>query len=231
MRLILIGLPLFFITLSAISWGVKKFKELPFFKIHEVIVEGDTEIDLSGLIGKSIFELNPRKVKIDYENNRIRIVKVKRRLLGKVMVEVEQRKPYAILELQKTYEVDPEGFILRETSPKNPAERKNLPIIRIMDGGNPAQVWQFKSKKIMNLIRLLEDNFDNLKEVSLYEDDLVIKSCLGECSRWSSSNGQKIHLGSDDWIRRIEKLNHINWKNLGRCEIDLRFKDQIIVRQ
>ncbi len=234
MRLVLLGLPLFFLSLTAISWGMRKFKELPFFKIGEVVVEGNIEVDFSELIGKNIFDVDSRELRAKYENEKVKLVKVRRLFPGQVMVEVEKRKPFAILELGETYEIDSEGFILGKTGTEGPAgripgaERKDLPVIRIFSVSkdpterNTTEVWEMKSKEIMDIIHLFMGSLGGVKEIRLCDDDLVIETDFG---------GKEIHLGQDQWMGRIKKLTHIDWRrSVGRV-IDLRFKNQIIVRR
>lgn len=215
MKPILLGLPLFFLALSAISWGVRKFKEFPFFKIQQVVVEGDVEIDISELIGQNIFDLNREDLKAKYEDEKAKLVKLRKLFPSKVLMELEERKPFAILQLRKTYEIDSDGVILRETYSK----WKDMPVIRVSSARNLTELWELKSNHIMNIIHLFMKNFGGVKEISLYDDDLVIRS------------EKEIHLGQERWFERIEKLAYVNLEELSEYEVDLRFKNQIIVRR
>lgn len=239
MKLLLLGLPLFFFILSAISWGVRKFKEFPFFEIHEVVVEGDAQIDFAELIGTNIFDLNSEEITAKCEDEKMKLVKVRRLFPSRVIVEVEERKPFAILDFQGVYEIDSEGFTLGKTDSK----RKGFPVIRILGFSknpveqNAAGLWELKSKKVMDVIHLFMENFGPVKEIRLYDDDLVIETDF-ERSRpqvqgtpQNSSNDKEIHLGPDQWMKRIEKLTHISWRQLDERDIDLRFRNQIIVKR
>ncbi len=230
MKRFLFGLPLFLLSLIAVSWGVKKFKEFSLFEIREVVVKGNTEIDFAGLIGKNIFDIDTRDLKAEYENEKTKLVNVRKLFPGRVMLEVKGRTPFAIVELRESHEIDSEGFIMGKPRSKNlpgaapGVQRKNLPVIKVFSVSkdsakrSSAEIWKLKSKKIMDVIHLFIKDFGSVKEVRVYDDDLVIKS------------DKEIHLGRDRWIERIEKLTHISWTELDGYEIDLRFRNQIIVK-
>jgi|GEM_PF-2271526 len=233
MRLFLLALPIFFLILSTISWGVRRFKELSFFKIHEVVVEGETEIDFTELVGSSIFDLDKEEIDKKCESAKVKLVNVKRLFPDRVMVEVKEREAFAVLHLRHIYEIDSDGFILTRVD----SEKKTSPLVRIFGVSkdateeNAVQIWKLKSKRVMEIIRLFTQRFGSVKEMRVYDDDLVIEAGLGQSISSGFSKSKVIHLGQDRWMERLEKLTYIDWKELSGKEIDLRFKNQVIVKR
>lgn len=224
-RLLLLGLPLFFATLSAISWGVKKVKTSPLFKIHEVLVEGDLEMDCAELIGMNILDVNSQGLKKRYESERVRLVGVRKKFPGRLVVEVEERKPHATLELKDTYEIDREGYVLREIKGKRPRggdgeDERPQPVVRVLTTKDRAEVWEMYTEQVMDVLRRFEKDFGPVDEMRLYDDDLVVKT-----------NRKEIHLGSDQWVQRLDKLTNLDWRQLDARGIDLRFRSQIVVKR
>ncbi|KPJ50170.1 hypothetical protein AMJ40_03635 [candidate division TA06 bacterium DG_26] len=211
MRLILLGSLLFLLILAGISWGVKKFKALSLFRIDEVELKGDVEIDVSPLVGRNIFELSVDEIRGRYETEQVKLVRAKRRFPRKVVIEVERRKPFLLLEHKKTYEVDVEGYIL------GPTKRRDLPMVKLMGEEKPLEVWKARCRQVIDVVHLLRDD-SSLREMRLCENDLIVMA------------DQKIRLGADDWTVKLRKLNHVNLEKLGTCEIDLRFRDQIVIK-
>ena len=225
MRLLLLGLPLFFAMLSAISWGVKKVKDSPLFKIHEVLVDGDLEVDCGDLIGMNILDINSEVLRERYEDERVRLVGVRRKFPGRVVVEVEERRPCAILELEMSYEVDRDGYILRETGRSSSqstvdADQKPLSVVRILTTRDRRGVWELYAEKIMDFLLGFTENFGDVDRLTLYDDDLVVKT-----------RRKEIHLGHGRWTERLDKLTSVDLSQLDASRIDLRFESQVVVRK
>ena len=225
MRLLLLGLPLFFAMLSAISWGVKKVKDSPLFKIHEVLVDGDLEVDCGDLIGMNILDINSEVLRERYEDERVRLVGVRRKFPGRVVVEVEERRPCAILELEMSYEVDRDGYILRETGRSSSqstvdADQKPLSVVRILTTRDRRGVWELYAEKIMDFLLGFTENFGDVDRLTLYDDDLVVKT-----------GRKEIHLGHGRWTERLDKLTSVDLSQLDASRIDLRFESQVVVRK
>jgi hypothetical protein len=233
MRLLLLALPIFLLILSAISWGVRRFKEFALFEVQEVVVEGDVEIDFTELLGSSIFDLNREEIDAKCESQKVKLVNVKRLFPDRVMVEVKEREPFATLVLRRIYEIDAEGFILKGVDSK----MKGAPLVRLFGLSEDAteekaaQIWKLKSKRVMEIIHLFLERFGSVNEVRVYDEDLVIEAGLEQSLSSGFSRSKVIHLGQDQWTERLEKLIYINWKDLNEKEIDLRFKNQIIVKR
>jgi hypothetical protein len=219
MKLLVFGFPLFLCIFSAISWGVAKVKDLPFFRVDYVEVNGNAELDVTEMIGASIFDFSFDDLKVKYEDARTKLVGVRRMYPNTVVVKTERRSPFALLELQKRYIVDSEGYILGEASSLAGVETQPLPIIRVFSQRDPADAWRLKAKRVLKIVTLFAEELGGLHEVELYDDNLVVQTT------------KEIHLGHHRWLQKAERLSSIKWRKLGEYEIDLRFKNQIVVRK
>ncbi len=219
MKLLVLGFPLFLLIFSAISWSAGKLKNLPFFRVDHVVVEGSVPTDFTEMIGTSIFDFTFAGLKAKYENEETKIVRMKRLYPSSIVVETSRRTPFAVLELRKRYVVDSEGFILGEARSLSDSEIRSLPVIEVFSKRDPMEIWRLKSRRVLEIVTLFAEQLGGLHEVELYDDDLVVRTT------------KEIHLGQDRWLERLERLSSIKWRKLGEQEIDLRFKNQIIVRK
>lgn len=219
MKLLALGFPIFLLIFGAISWSAGKLRNLPFFRVDHVVVEGSVPLDFTEMIGASIFDFSFDDLKARYEDGQTKILKMKRLYPSSIVVETSGRTPFAVLELHKRYVVDSEGYILGEASSLTDEETHPLPVIEVFSKRDPMEMWRLKAKRVLEIVTLFAEQLGGLHEVELYDDDLVVRTT------------KEIHLGQDRWLERIERLSSIKWRKLGEQEIDLRFKNQIIVRK
>jgi len=101
---------------------------LPFFTVRDVLVRGNSEVDLSSLRGQRIFFISLPDVSQvlagrypDYEQ--VRVVRV---LPDKLFVDFKRRIPVAMLRLQKPFCVDANSVLFSPVKGDNPM---TLPLI------------------------------------------------------------------------------------------------------
>jgi hypothetical protein len=219
MKLLVLGFPLFLLVFSAISWSVDKLKSLPIFRVDQVVVEGSVPLDVGDMVGASIFDFTLDDLKTRYEDGQTKLVRMRRLYPSSIVVETSRRTAFAVLELQKRYVVDEEGYVIGEARSLTDAEIDPLPIIEVFSKRDPMEMWRLKARRVLRVVTLFAEELGGLHEVELYDDDLVVRTT------------KEIHLGQDHWLERIERLKAIKWRKLGEQEIDLRFRNQIVVRK
>jgi hypothetical protein len=219
MKLLVLGFPLFLLLFSAISWSAGKVRNLPLFRVDHVVVEGAVPLEFNDLIGASIFDFSFDDLKTRYEDEQTKIVRMKRLYPSSIVVETARRTPFAVLELQKRYVVDVDGYVLGDASSLSDDEIDPLPVVQVFSKRDPMEIWRLKARRVLDVVTLFAEELGGLHEVELYDDNLVVKTT------------KEIHLGQDRWLERVERLSAIRWRKLGEQEIDLRFKNQIVVRK
>ncbi|MCX7913715.1 MAG: FtsQ-type POTRA domain-containing protein [Thermodesulfovibrionales bacterium] len=153
----------------------------------------------------------------------VKDVRVRKELTGKIIIQVFEAAPFAILFLsKKPYFVDNNGIILEEVLLDH--SMFFLPIIREIDPLNNPDTYKeaitlaslIKEKKIMINYGHVEITGDNPDELTLKIDELLIK------------------VGSGDYEQKFKRLEKVKSDIMQRYSaieyIDLRFSDQVIVK-
>jgi cell division protein FtsQ len=174
-------------------------------------------------LGKNWLFIKAREaVKALSEDPTVKVVSVERSFPGKVVVKVEDRKPYAILDLGPLFLVDDEGLVFAQVKPQV-AETLRVPRIT---GSGPAIVGEKERDAdlaaALSLIKAAREKGWELRSVSLKR----------EAFRTQSTEGQVV-FGQGDLETQLERLNvtkdEITKMGLGTLAYDLRFKDQVVV--
>ncbi len=108
--------------------------EDPFFRVREVAVEGCQRIPRESVLSlvkvegmPSLFAVNLEKVGKPLESHPwIEQVGVRKVFPNKIMIQIEERKPIAILQLEEPYYIDTQGVIF---SPVGDGDRFDYPFL------------------------------------------------------------------------------------------------------
>lgn len=152
----------------------------------------------------------------------VKVVSVERPFPGKVVVKVEDRKPFAIVDLGPLFLVDEEGIVFAQVKPQA-AETLNVPRI---SGAAPVVVGEKASDNdllaALALIKAAREKGWELRSLSLRKDAFKTQSTEGQ-----------VVFGQRDFETQIERLNEAKGEvaKMGVTPLayDLRFKDQVVV--
>ena len=157
----------------------------------------------------------------------IRDVVFKRRLMGRIDCYLLQRKPVALVSGKRLMEIDREGIVIPRRAGNADID---LPVVTGLEErelGSPA--GRDALLKALEALRLLNEYgfspAEQLSEIHI-EGDEVMLVLMG--------TGTLVRLGSENFSRRIRKLNAV-YGALDDEErfpemIDLRFDRQVVVR-
>lgn len=200
-------------------------------KVTEIIFIGNQHLnraDLKNLMRVSendpLLSISTKEI---YKNIKqspwVKDVRVRKELSGKIIIQVFETTPTAILFLSKRpYFIDSEGTILEEVIDHSMIF---LPIIREIDPLNNPDVYReaitlvnlFKEKKIMISSGQVEIFGNSTDDLTLKIDDLVIKVGSGDYEK----KFKRLEKVKDDIMQRYTSIEYI----------DLRFAEQVIVKQ
>jgi len=216
------------------------------FSLQSIKISGCKFADVQ-ILEKIIRREFPRNtIQIDLQKLRERLAKetwvryadVRRVLPSELSIDIYERTPEAILELQgQMMLADQEGVLLDKNDPKY--GKIDLPVFRGLLGDTPDEYRQNleeNSSRIRRGLQLLSelDSADpmyarNISEVDLSEAD-NLKILL-------VNDTVEVFLGDKDFLRRFRALmnNMIKYQELKEqnydiAEIDLRFEGQIVYR-
>lgn len=202
------------------------------FALSEVVVEGPSapnapqarslqdEIKVR-LGGNWLFAKLAKARQIASENPEVRVLSVERQFPGKVVVKLENRKPFAVLDLGPLFLVDEEGVVFASATP---AKAESLGLPRVL-GRAPVVVGEMiQDARLRASLRLLQ---------AAQEKGWIIRRLVVQEDRLEASGETPILFGPGDANRQLADLDaarqEIRQSGLLALRYDLRFKDQIVV--
>jgi cell division protein FtsQ len=203
---------------------------------YSIIPEKDHQIQLKSLMGIELEELNLREVSLLIESHPyVKAARVSRQYPATLSIEIVERQPVAILNVDPVLMIDREGIILPDKGQANDF------LVPCLSGFNPAkelypagqQTVSVKVQETMNLITRILDYYpvlySNISEVTMNANDEYV-IILAEYPT-------KVILGNTDvWakIQILGKFEHSlsNKRQLSDYKyLDLRYDNQVIAKE
>lgn len=199
------------------------------FEVLKLSVSGLKRVDENQVIAKAGFEVGTNVFKVNLEGIRkkveqlqwVRYAMVERVLPDEIMIKVVEREPIGIARIRgEIFQFDADAMIL------NPDFAGDAGSFPVLDGLNVKDV-PGNIRKIQTYQKVLEE----LGQISLSE---VHINDAGEVSVVSASDPLLVNLGASDfrnrWIRYLQLKPQIQQQYPQAVRVDLRFKNQIIIR-
>lgn len=222
-RTLLILLPLFLV----IGWIVSRGT----FRLREIVVltplKHLSEIDLvrmSGVKkGQNLFWLSLEKVSLQIQPHPwIESVAVAKSYPGRLVVEVTEQQPVALVKWDQLYLVNHHGKVFKKMGAKDP---KNFPIITGLGRKEESKVrdsvkllHHFQGSETLRRSGLSEIHWEPKQGVSIFTVRPVVRAVLGK----------------EKWEERLDRLSQIlpEMKPQGRqsLSIDLTYEKRIFVK-
>lgn len=230
---------LLFLFIFIGHWVYVRLLEDPYFQVREIETIGCQKIGQDTLRSLAIKETMPnlfavklREIAKPLESHPwVDHVAVRKVFPSKLSIQIEERKPIAILQLENLYYIDAKGVIFslvgdgdgynypfltglsRQALDRDPEEAKDL----IM--------------KALDLLRMSErDEGSPLREIS----EIYMEKAFGiEC--FTKAEGIGVRMGLDDFSEKLKRLSFI-WSDLQKrgllpMSIDCRDPGQIVVKK
>ncbi len=210
-----------------------------YFIVDHVSVIGAATVDvevLEGLIGtvegENIFEIDLPGIGEKIENHPwISSVKVKRQLPSTLKVEVEERKPAALLDAKKTWLIDKAGVCLRAV---DPAEGIRLPVLTGFkpDKRKLAPGAMLGSKGVVNAIKVAR-RLSGYRLFGLHKLSSMDVSRPGGVTIKFDDTQVELIAKDSGWTDEAERLRTVDYilreSTASILSIDLTFNDKVIV--
>ncbi len=211
----------------------------PLFRVREVEIEGYRRIPRETLLSlltiegmPNLFTLRLREVAKGLESHPwIEHVKVRKVFPDRIWVEVVERKPIAILQLEELYYIDDKGVIF---SPLGDTDRYNFPFLTGLNREtlekNPEEA-NCLIMKALELLRIAErERSFPLEEIS----EIHMEKTFGvHC--FTQGEGLEVKMGWEDFGEKLRKLSLI-WSDLKKrgwtaASIDCSDARRMVVKQ
>jgi cell division protein FtsQ len=205
-----------------------------YFSVREIQVRGgekvggDEVIALTGLRqGMNIWKVQPAAIEKKLaQHPSVRRVLVRREFPRRVVVEIEERVPKAIVAMRRLYYVDADGVVYKEIG-----EGENV-ALPMLTGLRPDELTAADPKirrriqEALQLADLMAKDGHTLSEIHFDAADRLIV--------YTTRYPIALHMGSGDWPRKLKRLERILSLWRGQEErlaaLDVSFRDQVVAR-
>ena len=206
----------------------------PYFSLREIQVRGGDKVNgheivaMAGLRrGMSIWSIDLTSIEKKIAGHPwVRRVSVRREFPRRVVIEVEERTPKAIVALRKLYYVDRDGMLFKEVGP---GEDVKFPLLTGLRAEQLTRPDPSTRKRIQDAIRLGEmmvQRSHSLSEIHFAKPDRLVV--------YTTAHPIALHMGWGDWAEKLDRMERLfglwrgNEERLG--SLDMSFRDQVVAR-
>jgi cell division protein FtsQ len=220
-------------------WVYVRLLEDPYFRVREVEIEGCVKIRPEAVRSLTMIEGMPNLFTVRLEEIAKHIEShpwidhfvVRKVFPHKIRVQIEERKPIAILQLEKLYYIDAKGVVF---SPVGEGDGYNFPFLT----GLTRQALEKDSEssrdllvRALDLVRLTEkERVSPLEEIS----EIHMSRNFGiDC--YAKADGLEVKMGKDSFHEKMRRLS-IVWSDLQKrglsvMSIDCSDFNRIVVKK
>jgi len=191
----------------------------PYFRVREVEVEGGRKIPKETLLSLTVVEGMPNlfSVKLKEVVKRleshpwIEQVRVRKVFPRTIVIQVEERKPMAIIQLDGLYYIDTKGEIFTAVGDK---DEYNYPYVtgltrRVLEK-DPVEAKRLITKALELLRIVSQEKVPPLEDIS----EIHMERTFGiHC--FTKAEGLEVKMGWEDFEEKLKKLSLI-WSDLGK---------------
>jgi hypothetical protein len=219
---------------ATVRSGRAFFFDNPYFFVREIQVRGGEKVGgneivaMAGLrYGMNIWKIDPGGIERKIAKHPwVRRVLVRREFPRRVVIEVDERTPRAMVALGQLYYVDADGVIFKEVGA---GENVNFPLLtglRPEQLARPNSALRGKIKDAVRLGELMAKDARTLSEIHFDESGRLVV--------YTTAFPVALKMGWGDWDAKVKRLDRVLslWKgNEERLvSLDVSFHDQVVAR-
>ena len=208
--------------------------ESPYFSVGEFQVRGadkvrgDEVVAMAGLRrGMSIWSVDLAHIEKRIGRHPwVRRVLVRREFPRRVIIDVEERTPKAIVAIRKLYYVDSDGVVFKEVGPGENVKLPLLTGLRAEQFTSPDPTTRRRIQDAIRLSEMMVQRSHSLSEIHFAEADRLVV--------YTTAYPIALHMGWGNWeakLTRMERLLAL-WKGSEErlASLDMSFRDQVVAR-
>ena len=189
----------------------------PFFRVREIEVEGNRRITPETLISLAKIEGMPNLFTVSLSEVTKRLeshpwishIRMRKVFPNKILIQVEERKPIAILQLEELYYVDTQGVIFSQVGE---GDEYNFPFLtgltRQVIEKDPAEAKHLITKALELLSIADQEKVSALEEIS----EIHMEKIFGiRC--FTKTDGLEVRMGWEQFREKLKRLSLI-WSDL-----------------
>jgi cell division protein FtsQ len=208
--------------------------ESPYFSVREIQVRGGEKfggneiVALAGLKhGMNMWRIEPATIEKKVAKHPwVRRVLVRREFPRRVVIEIEERTPKAIVAMGKLYYVDSDGVVFKEVQAGESVQFPLLTGLRVEELGNRDPVVRRRIQDAVRLSDLMAKDSHTISEVHFEAADRVIL--------YTTAYPLALHMGWGDWEGKVQRVDRVLklWKGHEErlVTLDASFDDQVVAR-
>ena len=200
-------------------WVYVRLLSDPYFRVREVEVEGGRKIPREILLSLTVMEGMPNLFSVKLKDVVKRLeshpwieqVRVRKVFPHKIVIQVKERKPMAIIQLEELYYVDTQGEIF---TPVGDRDEYNYPYVtglsrRVLET-DPVEAKRLIAKALELLRIVSQEKVSPLEEIS----EIHMEKAFGiHC--FTKAEGVEVKMGWEDFEEKLKRLPLI-WSDLRR---------------
>ncbi len=206
----------------------------PYFSVREIQVRGGDKVGGSEIVamaglkhGMNMWKIDPAAIEKKVARHPwVRKVLARREFPRRVVIEVEERTPKAIVAMGKLYYVDADGVVFKEVGAD---ENVAFPLLT---GLRPEELMTADTatrKRIQDAVRVGERMAKGAHALSEIHFDAPERLVL-----YTTPHAVALQVGWGDWDGKLQRLDRVlaAWKgNEDRlASLDVSFRDQVVAR-
>jgi cell division protein FtsQ len=216
------------------------FLHMPYFNLQQVDVTGNHHLSREEVIeaseleqGMNLLTVNLGRIAEQLKRHPwIRSASVYRRFPGRILIEIRERTPRAILAAGKLYYVDEQAEFFTRLFPGDPVHYPLFTGVKPRELASHGPEVRELMRKGLSLLDLLERRGSGLNRALISE----VRINIDEGLTLFTTSGRAVVLGKNNFDRKIERYRRLKrfltqrgeWNN-ARI-IDLDFEDRALVR-
>jgi hypothetical protein len=205
-----------------------------YFSVREIKVQGGEKIGGSGIVamaglshGMNLWKVEPRDIESKIGRHPwVKKVLLRREFPHRIVIEVEEHVPKAVLVLEKMHYVDSEGVIFKEIEP---ADKTDYPFITGLKSAELASQPQGFRQKLRDAVAL-----GDLMAEELFPVSEIHFAAAGGVVLYPVSHPLALSMGWGDWPEKITRIRKVwnEWKGKERHLLSLNagYKHQVVVQ-
>ena len=206
----------------------------PYFHVREIQVRGGDKLGGSEIVamaglkhGMNLWKIQPGAIEKKIAKHPwVRRVLVRREFPRCVVIEVEERKPKAIVAMGKLYYVDAEGKVFKEVGEGDNVEFPLLTGLRPEELAAATPALRNRLQDAIRLGELMAKDSHALSEIHFESSDRLVL--------YTTAYPIALRMGSGDWESKLQRLDRVLtlWKGHENrlASLDMSFRDQVVAR-
>ncbi|MFQ5442155.1 MAG: cell division protein FtsQ/DivIB [Thermodesulfobacteriota bacterium] len=217
------------------QWVYKWAVTTPYFTLRTINVTGNVRVSDAEVIklsavaaGRNIFSFSSAEAVRNVKKNPwVDEVRLKRKLPDTLSFEIKERRPMAIVKMDRLYVMDSSGVIFKKLSASDGVD---LPVITGLDRGASSSVERDYGEALTGLLRLLEKR-DGFNATRVSEINVDPEYGFTICTL---DEGVRLRLGRagfEERLKRFERILALRKGSLrGIRSMDLDSDTEVVVR-